>query len=277
MSITNLLSTIKMAFQQSNACFGPIRSDQVGFYIGTRGRTINKIKSDSGAWVQIMKPGSSTIPSLAYSHWFSVSGRADAVSSAFNMLSQIAASVQSQDSKPKYGYFPRAVHQHVPDVQDSVMFPPITEELQLTGEELNCLSEFKYSTFEHEQNIRDKFLPMNDEEEHEFDILLKADGNFAADTHKVVEAAEEMFLHETRAMRDESLDKRSIDINKGYCSETDVAYHPRTNDKVIKGWTYPSSHGLLTANKNAYCPENRMHRCDGLTFLDWSLPRMHGC
>ena len=251
MSITNLLSTIKMAFQQSNACFGPIRSDQVGFYIGTRGRTINKIKADTGAWVQIMKPGTSNIRSLAYSHWFSISGRADAVVSAFNMLNQIAASVNAQDSKPKYGYFPHAVHHKVPDVQDSATFPPIIEKLQLTEDENLCLSEFLYSTFEHEQNIRDKFLPMNGDEERDFESLVETDGNFAMDTQEVVEIGEEMFLHEAKAMRDDSIHGMSK-VNQGYCPETDNPYHPSTDGVVIEGWSYPTPHGLIRAARSAH-------------------------
>ena len=249
MSITNLLSTIKMAFQQSNACFGPIRSDQVGFYIGTKGRTINKIKADSGAWVQIMKPGTSNIPSLAYSHWFSISGRADAVESAFNMLNQIAASVYAQDSKPKYEYFPRPVHQPAPNVQDSVAFPPITEKLCMTKDENQCLDDFLYSTFEDEQNIKDKYLPMNFDEEREYERLVEADGNFAMDTQEVIGAAEEMFLHEARAMRDDSIHGMSK-VNQGYCPETDHPYHPSTDGIVIEGWSYPTPHGLIRVEQS---------------------------
>ena len=66
------------------ATFGPVFGRHVGFMIGSKGITINMIKSKSGAWVQIRKPDAEH-----QEHWFEISGEQTQVDEATRLLREI--------------------------------------------------------------------------------------------------------------------------------------------------------------------------------------------
>ena len=74
--------------------FGPVDDKDVGFFIGKKGATIKKIKSDSGAYVRVMTPDNFHPQS-----WFFVSGNIQSVMFAVNFLQQLRNEAENRRMK----------------------------------------------------------------------------------------------------------------------------------------------------------------------------------